>query len=180
MVQELQRPWRIHILIHRCFEAIAQHQIFSLCVATYELSYVREQINKRGCRLQISWETLPWITIVMAQQGDANGIGCIILDQIAYQRQVPQRLTHLLAILLNHARMQPELRERSLAAIVLGLRNLASMMRESQIRAASMNIDALTEVPHHHSTTLDMPTWPPRPPWALPCWLARSLGLPQH
>src|SRR2546430_17035165 len=76
--------------------------------------------------------------------------------------------------------MQPELRERSLAAIVLGLRNLASMMRESQIGAASMNIDALTEVPHHHSTTLDMPTWPPRPPWALPCWLARSLGLPQH
>src|SRR5262249_60698226 len=63
---------------------------------------------------------------------------------------------------------------------VLTLRELAGMVREDELAAATVQIDARAQVLHRPRATLDVPPRPPRPPRARPRRLARLLRLPEH
>src|ERR1035437_10435815 len=77
-------------------------------------------------------------------------------DEIADGEEIARDLRHLLAFHQQEARMHPEMHER-LPGQRLRLRDLVFVMREDEVFAAGMNVEALAEVFHRHLRTLDVP-----------------------
>src|SRR6266567_4573614 len=75
--------------------------------------------------------------------------------------------------------MHPGAHERNDAREMLGLRDLAGMVRECEVLAPAMNIQLWAEVAHGHGAAFNMPTRPAGSPWTGPRGLARCLSLPE-
>ncbi len=116
----------------------------------------------------------------MIQQRYTNGIGAVFLEQVANERQIAQRLAHLLAILVYQTGMHPETRERHFAREVFGLRDLARVMRKREIGAATVDVDLWAKVTHRHRSALDMPAGATWTPGTWPGRFTGSLRLPEH
>src|SRR5713226_3307622 len=106
-----------------------------------DVAHLLEEGNRFGGDLQVFGETFPWVAVVVVLQRNADGIGAVRFEQIADKRQVAKRFARLFAVLVYHAGMYPDARKWDFACEMFGLRDLAGMMRESQVCAAAMNID---------------------------------------
>src|SRR5579875_1424183 len=76
--------------------------------------------------------------------------------------------------------MHPDAHERSETSKMLGLGNLAGVMRECKVGTAAMNIELRPQVLHGHGAAFDMPAGATGPPGTGPRRFARRLGLPEH
>src|SRR5205085_8596821 len=103
-------------------------------------TYLLEELNRLRSYLQVVWETLPWIAIVVIQQRDANGIRAVVFEQVTDKRQVAQRFAHLLAFLVYHACMHPDARKRRYLREMFGLGDFAGVMREGKVKDTTVNI----------------------------------------
>ena len=79
----------------------------------------------------------------------------------------------------EHAGVQPVARERRDASIALALRDLVLVVREDQVRPATVNIHLRAEDGCRHRRALDMPARSPASPGTLPPRLARLGSLPE-
>src|SRR5260370_19460015 len=161
-------------------EAAAEHCILPIATLSDQCTHLLQARDQLCSHVQVLGETLPRAAIEMAQQRYPDGIGAIVLEQIAHQRQVAQGFTHLLTILVYHPRMHPETREWSFPCKVFGLRNLAGMMGEGQIFTSTVNVQLWAEVAHRHRTALNVPAGSAGTPGTRPCRFAWSLRLPEH
>jgi hypothetical protein len=86
-----------------------------------------------------------------------------LLSQPRYQHEVAERLAHLLAVEPYHAGVHEGLRERLLVAgdARLGRRHL--VVRERQVAAAALHLEAHPEVLDSHRRALDVPARPAGP-----------------
>ena len=62
----------------------------------------------------------------------------------------------------------------------LGLRDLVLVVREDQVDAAGVDVEARAEVAHAHGRALDVPAGAPLPEHRRPAWLAGLGGLPER
>jgi hypothetical protein len=94
-----------------------------------------------------------------------------LAQQITDREEIAQRLAHLLAIHQQVSRMDPMLHERPsglLQSRALTLGDLVFVMRECQILATQMDIEARSEKSHAHGRTLDVPSRATFAPRAVP------------
>ncbi len=117
--------------------------------------------------------------VVAGHQQVANHLRVVLFEHITDGEEVVQRLRHLLAIDTDHAAVHPGVGVL-LAGGRLALGNLVLVVRELQVAAATMNVEALTQAAGGHHRALDVPARTARAPWRLPAWLARLDALPQH
>src|SRR5258708_27796252 len=75
--------------------------------------------------------------------------------------------------------MHPGAHERNDACEMLGLRNLAGMVRECEVLAPSMNIQLWAEVAHGHGAAFNMPAGSAGSPGTGPRGFAWCLSLPE-
>ena len=76
--------------------------------------------------------------------------------------------------------MDPNSGEAAAGEGAAGLRPLVLMVREEQVGAAGMDVEAGSQIAPGHRAALDMPTRPPAAPGAVPARQIRAGGLPQH
>src|SRR5712692_6522727 len=161
-------------------EAAAEHCILPIGMLSDQRTHLLQARDQLCRHLQVLGETLPRAAIEVAQQRYPDGIGAVVLEQIAHQRQVAQGFTHLLTILVYHPRVHPETSEWSFPCKVFGLRNLAGMMGEGEIFTSTVDVELRAEVAQRHRTALHVPAGSARTPGARPCWFAGSLRLPEQ
>ncbi len=115
-----------------------------------------------------------------AQQQQPHRLARRLRQHVAHGEEIAQALGHLLAIHQQHAVMQPDAGEFAAGEGAAALRQLVLVMREDQILAAAVDIEALAQIPPGHRTALDMPAWPPTAPGTVPAGKVGRGGLPQH
>ena len=89
---------------------------------------------------------------------------------------LPTALGHLLAGVADHAVVHPDAGERQAGR--LGLGDLVLVVREDEVAAAAVDVEAGAQVAQAHGRALDVPARAPHPPGALPRGLARLGRLP--
>src|SRR4051812_43159256 len=114
-----------------------------------------------------------------AQDEETHHFGVELFQDVAHGEEVAQRLGHLLLVDAHKAVVHPVLGERR-AVRALGLRDLVFVVRELQILAAAVNIEALAEEAAAHSRALDVPSGAPWPPSRRPVRLLWLGAFPKH
>ena len=104
----------------------------------------------------------------------------MLLQGVAHEDHIAERLAHLLAVEPDQPAMHPEAHERMHARHGLALRDLGGMVREDQVAPAAVDVELRAEVMDRHRCTLDVPARASHAPWARPARLARRAGHPQH
>src|SRR2546430_11986594 len=89
-------------------KTVMKHAIPPAALRPNHGAYLLEERHRLLGNIEVLRETLPGITIMVIQQRDAYRVGAVLLKQVTDQRQVAQRLTHLLSILLHHPCMPPD------------------------------------------------------------------------
>ena len=108
-----------------------------------------------------------------------------LVQQIAHREEVAQRLAHLLAVHQQMSRMHPMLHERSAPLLQprpFTLCDLVLVVREGEVFASQMKIEAGPQKRHAHGGTFDMPSGSSFAPRAFPEHdsVTRNPGLPQR
>ena len=85
------------------------------------------------------------------------------LDQVEQIRHVAERLRHLLALSIDHEPVVHPV-PGELAPQRHRLGPLVLVMRESQILATTVEVEAVTEQPERHHHTFGVPAGPPLTP----------------
>src|SRR5690606_2322266 len=94
--------------------------------------------------------------VVYSQDRIANGLWLDVLAGLAQHEKVAEALAHLLAVYLHEAVVHPITGEL-LARRTLTLSELVFVVREHQVEAAAVQIEAFAEVTHRHGRALDVP-----------------------
>src|SRR5258706_1262323 len=80
----------VQVILHGSVEAIAQECIFAVDPFAYKGLHLSNMCNGFcGC-LQVGRKTFPGVAIMVVEQGNADGIGAVIFEQVAYEREVTQ------------------------------------------------------------------------------------------
>ena len=114
------------------------------------------------------------------KQRPAHHLARPLVQQIADQHHIAQRLGHLFGFDVQEAVMHPVARQRRSAVRAGALRQLVLMVGEDQVRAAAMNIDRLAQIGLDHGGAFQMPARAAIAPLAGPGRLALLRRLPQH
>ena len=114
-----------------------------------------------------------------SQQEEAHHLGVVVLEDVADDEEIAERLRHFLASHLQELVMHPVLHER-LAGRTLGLGDFVFVMRKLQVHAAAVQIELLAEERAAHGGALDMPSGPAFAPGRRPLRLVGLGTLPQH
>ena len=101
------------------------------------------------------------------------------LQDIAQQQEVTERFAHLLGIDLEHATMHPVVRERGVERR-FRLRALVLVVRETQVRAAAMDVEGQMKILLGHGRAFDVPTRTAFAPRRRPARLAWLRRLPKR
>src|ERR1041385_1308212 len=91
-----------------------------------------------------------------AQQEEAHYLGVEVLEHVAYDEEVAERLRHLLVVDTEEAVVHPVIHE-ALAGRALGLRDLVLVVRELEVHAAAVDVEVLAEQRAAHGRAFDMP-----------------------
>ncbi len=100
----------------------------------------------------------------------------VAVEDLAQQEDVADALGHLLALAADHAVVHPHAREGQPRR--LGLRDLVLVVREDEVAAAAVHVEAGAQVAQAHRRALDVPARAAHPPGALPGGLAGLGRLP--
>src|SRR5258706_7794632 len=80
----------VQVILHGSVEAISQECIFAAGSFAYKGLHLSDMCYGFCSYLQVSRETLPWVAIMVVEYGDANGIGAVVFEQVADEREVTQ------------------------------------------------------------------------------------------
>jgi len=83
---------------------------------------------------------LPVAAVVVDEHGEADGVGVPVLQQVADEDQVPERLRHLLAAEADQSDVEP-VPDEGLARHRLGLGGLALVVGEHEVPAAAVDVE---------------------------------------
>src|ERR1700736_931762 len=114
----------------------------------------------------------------MAGQEQPDARARDVVQQLAYEDQVAERLAHLLSLVPDHRHVDPVAHIRRHAGR-LGLRYFRFVVRVDQIVAAAVNVDRYAQLTAGQHGALDVPTGPSLAPWACPVRLVWQRRLPQ-
>ncbi len=117
-------------------------------------------------------------TVVVVEQGQSHHVGVPLLQQVAHEDQIAERLGHLGAVQTDQPDVEPVAHEGT-AGDRLGLRRLALVMGEDQIAAATVYVEGLPQLAKGQRRTFDVPSGTARSPTRLPRGLIGQRGLPQ-
>ena len=118
--------------------------------------------------------------VLAAEQGVAQGLAVIAPKQVADGLDVAQGFGHLLRPQGQHAVVQPVAHAMGFAAGASALGGFVFVMREGQVRAAAVNVDARSQMLADHGGALDVPAGAASAPRAVPARQLRARGLPEH
>ena len=116
--------------------------------------------------------------VVGLQHGEAERSRAVGVEGVAEGPEVVQRLRHLLAVDVEHRRMHPVSSEAMAGG--LGLGAFVLVVGKRQVRAATVDVEAVAEDVERHRHALDVPAGPPRSPGRLPGGFAGLGGLPER
>ena len=116
-------------------------------------------------------QRLPVVTLV--EEPDQR-VAADLVEHVAEPGDVADRLGHLLLAHLEHPVVHPDLRER-LPARGQRLRRLVLVVREDQVVAAAVDLEAHAERLLRHRRALDVPTGPAPAPGRVPGGVLDSL-----
>ena len=165
LMQNSKGARNVHVIIHRLSKSLRN----LTTRLQHILSSGKERLNtlNSGCRLlQRRRTVIQHRTIMRATQVVANHQRTSHLKHLRRRNRITDRLRHLLTLIGDHAVMHPEIRE-----IITGssrLRQLILMVRETQIQAATMNIETRPQVLTSHRRALQMPARTAATPRRLP------------
>src|SRR3712207_2572763 len=119
------------------------------------------------------------------QEPHPHGVATMKIDSPLHVEDVAQRLRHLVADLtlqgeVDHPVVRPGPDEGALRMRPGALGELVLVVRETQIRAAAMDVRSVWQMLLDHRRALDVPARPSRSPRALPGGLAGLGGLPER
>ena len=103
-----------------------------------------------------------------AEQGQTNRLTRCLLEQFAHQHDVAQGLGHLGVVDIDEAVVHPVATELFAIVRAGALGDLVFVMREDQIVAAAVNVDAAAQMLGRHRRALDMPAGASATPGAVP------------
>ena len=132
---------------------------------------------RRGCELGVGPSSIG-TAVVRLQHGQPERPRAVRVERLREGREVAERLRHLLAADLDHPAVDPVACER--VAGGLGLRALVLVVREHEVVAAAVEVEALAEESERHRRALDVPAGPPRTPRRVPRRLAGLRRLPER
>src|SRR5579863_8626779 len=92
----------VQIVVHGGDKTVMEYVVFAALVAG-DGAYLLEESHRFSRYLEVFGETFPGIAVVVVLQRDADGVGAVLLEQVADECEVAQRFAHLLAVLVNHA-----------------------------------------------------------------------------
>ena len=133
--------------------------------------------------------------VVGAQDEEAHDFGVVLFQHFADGEEVAQRFGHFFAVHTDEAVVQPVFDVTGNALPVVGLRvvmaagmpcradtlgDFVFVVRELQIRAASVDVESVAEQVFTHGGAFDVPPRTTIAPRALPCRFACFGGFPQH
>ena len=107
------------------------------------------------------------LAVVPGDEIHDDRLAAVCAEHLVQQRDVADRLGHLLAGELDHAVVHPQLRELA-AACRAGLGGLVLVVGEDQVRAAAVDVEADPEQLLGHGRALDVPARAPWRPTASP------------
>ena len=111
---------------------------------------------------------------------ETQGFRVKMRQNIAYGKEVAQRLGHFFFVNGNKTVVQPVAYKRMHAGAAFGLGNFVFVVRENQIAAAAVEVKAFTKVFHAHGRAFNMPSRAAFAPRAFPVRFARFGCLPQR
>ena len=122
---------------------------------------------------------LPVEPVVVRQQGEPYRGRLPLLQQLAHEDQVAERLRHLRALEADQAHVEPVADERHPGG-GLRLGRLALVVREDEVPSTAVHVDRLPQLAQDERRALDVPPGPSRAPTRLPGRLVGQRRLPQH
>src|SRR5450756_1954987 len=115
--------------------------------------------------------------IMRAQDKETHHHGIVLLEHLADSEKVAQAFGHLLVVHAHETVMYPVIHELPIATIIrlctLAMRDLVFVVRELQVRAATVDVEMLAEQFGAHRRTFDMPAGPAFAPPRFPFYLFR-------
>ena len=143
----------------------------------------RVQTLERVARVvQMRIAVVQGAAVVRAQDEEAHGLRVVLLQDLADGEEVAQGLGHLLVVHAHEAVVHPVARQ-SLAGGAFALGDLVLVVRELQIGAAAVDVEAFTQHLAAHGRAFDVPARTARAVGAVPLGLVGLAGLgrfPQH
>src|SRR5436190_13725223 len=118
------------------------------------------------------------VAVMRHQEGEADCFARRGCEDVAYARDVAERLRHLDAVDGQHLVVHPDPREGMARMRALALRNLVLVVRENEVEPAAMDVEGLAELGLAHRRAFDMPARPAAAPRAVPTGLVGGAGLP--
>jgi hypothetical protein len=153
---------RVEILVHRRFELRRRFAALPL-LRNFDVAQRHIQAAERRVRLfDLHQRIIDRAAVVAGDEEEpqhfriAHVAG---LQHVADAEEVAQRFGHLLVVHVDEAVVHPVFRE-AVAAGRAGLRDLVFMVREFQVRAAAVNVEARAEDVVGHGRALDVPARP--------------------
>ena len=120
------------------------------------------------------------LAVVTGGEVQHDGIAAVLGEDLVQQRDVADRLGHLLAGELDHPVVDPQLGQLG-PARAARLRRLVLVVGEHEVRATAVDVEPGAEQPLGHRRALDVPAGPARAPRGVPRRvLARLLRLPER
>ena len=165
----------LEVIVHRIVAALAQfayellHLIIALLSHRHTLQVVQtihQALQSLLAGLQCIVREVYGAAVVGREDEETDGHWRISLlqtvviacEELLQGNEVTKTLTHLLTIDGNHIVVHPVM-NHLVALRSHSLSNLALMMRENQIHAATMNIEVTAQVLTSHRSTLAVPSW---------------------
>ncbi len=99
---------------------------------------------------------LPVGAVVVVEEGQPDGGRLPLLQQVAHEDQVAERLGHLGAVQADQADVQP-VADEGRAGGRLGLGRLALVVGEDQVAPAAVDVDGLAQLAQGQGRALDVP-----------------------
>ena len=140
----------------------------------------RIQARQCGTRIvQLLVTEVQRAAVLTGQNEVTHLLGLVTRQDLANGEEVVQGFRHLLVVDAHEAVVHPVADER-MTGRTLGLGDLVLVVRKSQVGAAAMDVEGVTERLGRHRRALDVPTRPPRAPRRLPGGFAGLGRLPQR
>ena len=165
----------LEVIVHRIVAALAQfaYELLHLLIALLSHRHTLQVVQTIHQALQSLLASLQGIVreiyraaVVSREDEETDGHWRISLlqtvviasEELLQSDEVAKTLTHLLTVDGNHVIMHPVVNPL-IALRSHSLRNLALVVRENQIHAATVNIKVATQVLSAHCSTLAVPSW---------------------
>ena len=178
-MQLTDRDRRVQIVLERSHKGRAPQVHFSRFHLLRLAQGAIQGIQAALCLVEQIRAEVQLRAVVGRQQCKAQHLAGILSQQVLDHTEIAQGFGHLLAIDIHIAVVHPVTHE-VLAVGAAALCPLVFVVRKSQVAAAAVNIDGVTQVLLDHGRALEVPAGTATAPGAIPTGLFIAGRLPQH